>query len=223
MFLTCGFSLMVVIPNLVVTVIAEQAPFGGDQIRAWQLGTPQPVDDSEMSDNGSGSTAAGASAVPHDGYSGPGGPPSGVPLRGPIKHDWAGWKDKPLLGCEFQDPNYTNHTGDDFPVTEGTPVYATMSGKVVFAGDNGPWGSLVVIENNGVQIWLAHNSSLNVSVGDIVSAGDVVSNSGDTGNSTGAHVHYGIKVFSGPDDKYGTWVNPANYFSPDDYIDWPCG
>jgi len=220
---SCGFCLLIALPNLMVTTVAAQAPFGGDQIRAWQLGTPQPVMDAESGDNSADSTAAGPSVVPHDGYDGPGGAPSGVPLWGPIKHDWAGWKDKPLLGCKFHDPNYPSHTGVDFPVTQNTPVHATMSGKVVFAGEDGPWGNLVVIENHDIQIWLAHNSSLNVSVGDIVSAGDVVSYSGSTGNSTGPHVHYGVKVFSGPGDKYGTWVNPQNYFSSDDYIDWPCG
>ena len=215
----CTFCGLIGLPNILVTLISTQMPFGGDQVRAWQMGVPQ---ESESAD-GSGSSAAGATIVPHDGYRGPGGNPFGLPLVGPIKHDWAGWKDKPLLGCEFHDPNYSSHVGDDFPVTTGTPVHATMSGKVVFAGDNGPWGNLVVIENNDVQIWLAHNDSLNVSVGDIVSAGDIVSYSGDTGSSTGPHVHYGVKVFSGPDDEYGAWVDPAQYFSPDDFIDWSCG
>ena len=218
---SCGFCGLIIIPNLMVTAVADQAPFGGDQIRAWQLGTPQPVD-SELA-NGTDSSAAGPSAVPHDGYRGPGGGPSGLPLWGPIKHDWAGWKDKPLLGCKFHDPNYSSHTGDDFPVTTSTPVHTTMSGKVVYAGENGPWGNLVVIENNDVQIWLAHNSRLAVSAGDIVSAGDVVSYSGDTGNSSGPHVHYGVKVFSGPDDLYGTWVDPQQFFSGDDFISWTCG
>ena len=215
----CALCGLIALPNVLVTQASVQMPYGGDQVRAWQMGMPQ---DAEQTDSAWGSSAAGATDVPHDGYRGPGGRPWGVPLWGPIRHDWAGLKPKALLGCKFHDPNYPTHTGDDFPVTTGTPVHATMSGKVVFAGESGPWGNLVVIENNGVQIWLAHNSRLAVSAGEIVSAGDVVSYSGSTGNSTGPHVHYGVKVFSGPDDKYGAWEDPQQFFSPDDVIDWPC-
>jgi murein DD-endopeptidase MepM/ murein hydrolase activator NlpD len=214
-----------VLPNLVVSAVADNAPFGGDQIRAWQMGTPQPASDSDSNAVGevmvdADSQAAGPSLVPHDGYEGPGGGPSGLPLWLPIP----GMKlTKLWMNCKFHDPNYPSHTGNDFPVPQGTPVHATMSGKVVYAGwNNAGWGNLIVIENHNVQIWLAHNSSVAVSVGQIVSAGDVVSYSGTTGHSTGPHLHYGVKVFSGPGDKNGTWMDPQNYYSSDDIIKIPC-
>ena len=98
-----------------------------------------------------------------------------------------------------------------------------MTGKVVWAGDNGPWGTLVVVENNGYQAWFAHNESVAVQVGDIVQAGQVIAYSDNTGNSTGPHVHYGIKYFIDESDQTGTWVNPERFFSPDDVTPWVCG
>jgi murein DD-endopeptidase MepM/ murein hydrolase activator NlpD len=91
-----------------------------------------------------------------------------------------------------------------------------MSGEVVWAGPNGPWGNLVVIENNGYQVYLAHLSSVIVSQGDILVHGEVVGMSGNTGNSTGPHLHLGIKKKTGE----GTyvWLDPLQFFNPDDYI-----
>ncbi|HKJ38477.1 MAG TPA: M23 family metallopeptidase, partial [Anaerolineales bacterium] len=139
----------------------------------------------------------------------------GLPLVGPIQH-WSEWYEKPLLGCMFQDPRYRTHTGSDFPVNEGTPLHATISGKVVWAGSNGPWGNLVVVENSGYQVWLAHLSSIRVSEGDILNYGAVVGLSGNTGNSTGAHLHYGIKHKTG--EKSYVWLNPQSFFTEDEYI-----
>jgi murein DD-endopeptidase MepM/ murein hydrolase activator NlpD len=66
-----------------------------------------------------------------------------------------------------------------------------MGGKVVFAGwSRAGYGNLVVIENDGWQVYLAHNDSFMVDVGEVVRAGDVVALSGSTGNSTGPHVHF---------------------------------
>ena len=159
------------------------------------------------------------SAVPFDGYVGPGSDIYGLPLIGPIPH-WGDWYDKPLLGCVFQDPHYRTHTGADFPVNEGTPIHTTITGKVVWAGSNGPWGNLVVIENNGYQVWLAHLSSIQVTEGQILNYGDVIGLSGNTGNSTGAHLHYGIRQKTG--EKSAVWLNPQNYFTADEYINIGC-
>jgi hypothetical protein len=99
-------------------------------------------------------------------------------------------------------------------VNEGTPIHTTIAGKVVWAGSNGPWGNLVVVENNGYQVWLAHLSSIQVSEGEILNYGDVVGLSGNTGNSTGAHLHYGIAKDR---RKSYVWLNP-NFFTEDVYI-----
>ena len=215
----CGFCFFVAAPNLIVSATIPQLPFGSAELTKWQLDIPQ---DSESVD-GSGEARAGASRVPHDGYSSPDAQlPYGVPLHGPIQH-WSKTHDKPLLGCRFQDPHYTSHTGVDLPVNSGTPVYATMTGKVVWAGDNGPWGTLVVVENNGYQAWFAHNESVAVQMGDIVQAGQVIAYSDNTGNSTGPHVHYGIKHFKDESDQTGIWVDPERFFSSDDVTPWVCG
>src|SRR5262245_57490126 len=177
----CSFCSFVLLENLIVANTIPQIPFGGGQLAQWQLDIPQ------YSDTGTGSdgTGAGPSAVGHDGYaSADAQTPWGLPLHGPIKHFGKAY-DKPLLGLRFEDPNYPTHVGVDLPVDTGTPVYATMGGKVVWVGANGPWGNLVVVENNGYQTWFAHNESINVVVGDIVQAGDVLAASDSTGNSTG--------------------------------------
>lgn len=214
----CSFCFFVMMPNLLVANAIPQMPFGGGQLAEWQMDIPQDSDGA----TGSNGVGAGASAVGRDGYaSGDAQAPWGVPLRGPIGH-WSGTHERPLLGCRFADPNYNSHVGADFPVNAGTPVHATMGGKVVWAAENGAWGLLVVVENNGYQTWFAHNESQSVQVGDIIQAGQAVGASGNTGNSTGPHVHYGIKQFSGPDDQAGTWLNPELFFSPEDVIAWGC-
>lgn len=215
----CSFCFFIVMPNLMVANAIPQMPFGAGELAEWQLDIPQDSDGA----TGSSGVGAGASAVGRDGYrSADAQAPWGVPLRGPIQH-WGNTHDRPLLGCEFQDANYVDHVGVDFPVNAGTPVYATMGGKVVWAGDNGDWGGLVVVENGDYQTWFAHNESNSVQVGDLVQAGQVIAASGNTGNSTGPHVHYGIKQFRSEGDMTGVWLDAALFFSAADVIDWVCG
>jgi len=97
------------------------------------------------------------------------------------------------------------HNGLDIAVNTGTPVKAAADGKVTFAGWNGNYGILVVIDHgNGVETRYAHNSRVNVKVGQQVSRGQVVAYSGNTGNSTGPHVHFEIRYRNNP-------VNPELY------------
>lgn len=216
--LLCGAALVVGYVMLVVMTIPQLPAWAQPGVKQWLFDVPQYA---ESSDNGSygNSTPAGMSAVLWDGYVGPGSEIYGLPLVGPIQH-WSEWSDKPLLGCMFQDPHYQTHTGSDFPVNEGTSIHTTIAGKVVWAGSNGPWGNLVVVENNGYQVWLAHLSSIQVAEGQILSYGDVVGLSGNTGNSTGAHVHYGIKQKTG--EKSYVWLNPQSFFTPNEYISIGC-
>lgn len=171
----------------------------------------------------------GPSPVGYDGYTVADNPqPSGLPVRGPIRHWSCNDEHEPvcelvLLGCVFHDPVYASHTGWDLPLAVGQNVYATMSGQVIWAGDNGPWGKLVVIENNGFQIWLAHLSKSMVNQGDRVLNGAVIGLSGSTGHSSGPHVHYGIKHFDDPDDETGTWLDPAQFVGATDFAHTPCG
>jgi murein DD-endopeptidase MepM/ murein hydrolase activator NlpD len=212
--LLCGTALVIAYVILVVLTIPQLPTWAQPGVEEWLFDIPQHA---ETSDNGSdlNSSPAGLSAVPWDGYIGPNSDIYSLPLQGPVQL-WSTWYDKPLLGCTFHDSHYQSHTGNDFPVNEETPVHTTISGKVVWAGSNGPWGNLVVVENSGYQVWLAHLSSIQVSTGDILNYGDIVGLSGNTGNSTGAHLHYGIKQKTG-ENTYA-WLNPQLFFTEDEFI-----
>ena len=216
----CGVVFLIGYVIIVALTIPQLPAWAQPGVEKWLFDIPQ---DSEAGDNGvidNTSPAYSSGAVPWDDYTGPDADIFGVPLWGPIKH-WSDTSAKPLLGCLFHDPNYTNHTGDDFPVNVDTPIHATMGGKVVWAGENGPWGNLVVIENGDYQVWYAHQDEILVVPGQIVSRGDVVGLSGNTGNSSGPHLHYGIEHRTGP--KSYVWVNPQLMFSSDDVILIGCG
>ena len=205
----CAFCQWVALPNLFISAAAAQLPFGGAAVTAWQNGVPSA---SEAVPGDDGPIGAGGSRVPHTGYLGPDArPPAGLPLWPPLTH-WGEVHDQPLLGCRFRDPQYATHTGADFPLDAGQTVHATLAGQVVWAGENGPWGQLVVVENGGYQTWFAHLSQLTVAVSQTVAMGDPLGLSGNTGNSSGPHLHYGVKQFAGPDDARGAWLNPESFF-----------
>lgn len=85
------------------------------------------------------------------------------------------------------------HPAQDFAVAVGTPVKALSSGKVIFAGWQGGYGYKVEIQYwDGTISWYCHNSVLKVRQGQVVASGQVVSLSGNTGHSTGPHVHLEI-------------------------------
>ncbi|HRH25288.1 MAG TPA: M23 family metallopeptidase [Candidatus Paceibacterota bacterium] len=90
----------------------------------------------------------------------------------------------------------------DFGAPVGTPVLASASGKVIVAkpqGYNGGYGHYVVIEHdNGTQTLYAHLSSVNVSVGDEVTKGEKIALSGNTGRSTGPHLHFEVRGGTNP-------------------------
>lgn len=97
------------------------------------------------------------------------------------------------------------HTGLDIATSAGTPVAAVASGTVTFSGWKGSYGKLVVItHSNGVQTYYGHCSALYVSVGQTVSQGQTISAVGSTGNSTGPHLHFEIRI-------NGVAYNPQNY------------
>ncbi|WP_031024475.1 M23 family metallopeptidase [Streptomyces sp. NRRL S-1314] len=100
------------------------------------------------------------------------------------------------------------HTGADFVVPTGTSLKAVGAGTVVSAGWGGAYGNQVVIQlNDGHYAQYAHLSSLSVSAGQTVSAGQQVGLSGATGNVTGPHLHFEIRTT--PD--YGSDVDPISY------------
>lgn len=100
------------------------------------------------------------------------------------------------------------HTGVDFAAATGTPLQAVGAGTVVSAGWAGAYGNQVVIQlADGHYAQYGHLSSLSVSAGQTVTAGQQIGLSGSTGNSTGPHLHFEIRTT--PD--YGSDVDPVAY------------
>ena len=97
------------------------------------------------------------------------------------------------------------HTGLDIAAPGGTPIKAAADGKVTFAGYSGGYGYVVKMSHgNGIETYYAHCSKLYVSTGEKVAAGDTIAAVGSTGNSTGNHLHFEVRI-------NGEEVNPQNY------------
>jgi murein DD-endopeptidase MepM/ murein hydrolase activator NlpD len=114
--------------------------------------------------------------------------PSIRPVRGWISSPF-GYRNSPFTGRrEF-------HHGIDIVNRPGTPVLATADGRVVFAGYNGGYGRMVVIDHGfGVKTKYGHLASHVVSVGDEVVRGQEIGTLGNSGRSTGPHLHYEVVV-----------------------------
>ncbi len=99
------------------------------------------------------------------------------------------------------------HTGLDIAASTGTPIKSAADGTVTFSGGNPSksYGYYVVVTHaNGVQTYYAHCSALYVSAGQTVSQGQTIAAVGSTGNSTGPHLHFEVRI-------NGTCYNPQNY------------
>ncbi|CAL9498623.1 M23 family metallopeptidase [Streptomyces werraensis] len=105
------------------------------------------------------------------------------------------------------------HSGQDYAVPTGTPVVAAHGGTVVKAGGNGAgdgpaYGNAIVIKHgNKTYSQYAHLSSVHVKVGQVVKTGQKIALSGNTGNSSGPHLHFEIRTTP----NYGSAVNPATF------------
>lgn len=110
--------------------------------------------------------------------------PSGLPAAGPLTQQFHG-----------------RHPGIDIGVYEGTPLLATHSGQVIYAAwsDRG-YGNLVIVKNRRFTTYYGHLSAFSVTAGQFVAAGTVVGLSGNTGNSTGPHLHYETRIDETPVD-----------------------
>ena len=108
----------------------------------------------------------------------------------------------------------TYHGGLDIGAGMGASIVAAGAGDVIYAGDNGGYGKCVMIDHgNGVVTVYAHMSSIGVSYGQYVTAGQYVGAVGSTGVSTGPHCHFEIRI-------NGAQTDPAAYFSGLTY--WNC-
>ncbi len=101
-----------------------------------------------------------------------------------------------------------SHTGIDFHAASGTPVQSVGVGTVVEAGWGGAYGNQVVIKmHDGTYTQYAHLSSVSVSAGQEVTAGQQIGLSGATGNVTGAHLHFEARMSA----EYGSDLDPVSY------------
>ena len=124
--------------------------------------------------------------------------PSIKPASGPVGSRF-GYRVDPING------QMRMHAGLDIVVPPGTPVRAPADGVVSFAGWDDFYGKLVSIDHGyGVLTRYAHNSQIFVQVGQKISKYDVIASTGNTGRSTGPHLHYEVRVNGLP-------VNPLNY------------
>lgn len=99
----------------------------------------------------------------------------------------------------------STHTGLDIACTTGTDIEVVSNGTVTFSGKKGSYGNLIIVDHgNGVETWYGHCSKLYSNVGDTVEAGSIIAAVGSTGNSTGPHLHFEIRI-------NGECVNPQNY------------
>jgi len=121
-----------------------------------------------------------------------------------------GWRIHPIYKTEMM------HTGMDFTASIGTPIHATGNGQVSKVEMNGRgFGNNIIINHGyGYQTLYGHMSRIAVKMGQKINRGDIIGYVGNTGSSTGPHLHYEVH-------KNGTPVNPINFYfndlSPEEY------
>lgn len=134
------------------------------------------------------------------GYSAPPASGSGAmiwPISGPITSEF-GWRTHPIFGTQRY------HSGLDIGGDYGLPIHAAASGTVEYAGWISGYGNTVILNHGGGTSTLyGHNQALAVSVGQSVSQGEVIAYCGSTGNSTGPHCHFEVRVNGEPVSPYG--------------------
>ena len=171
----------------------EQQRAAAEQAAAENSGSNGSTDGSgggDTSNSGGGDTSGGSTAPPV--YSS-----SYVwPCGGDITSEF-GWRIHPIYG----DSRF--HAGVDIGASSGTPVACAGNGTVISAGWNGGYGNCVIVDiGNGLSAVYAHLSAINVSSGETVAAGQTVGAVGSTGDSTGSHLHYEVRLYGSPVSPY---------------------
>jgi murein DD-endopeptidase MepM/ murein hydrolase activator NlpD len=146
-----------------------------EQLQSQQVSSQLQTSDSSSVANVSASTVNSSSTTDWN---------SNYPVQAPLTQDF-----------------HPGHNGLDFGVVVGTSVHSTINGKVIYAGWNDQgYGNLVIVDNGEYKTYYAHLSEIPVSVGQTIQKGEVVGLSGNTGNSTGPHLHYEVRQNNVPID-----------------------
>ncbi len=137
----------------------------------------------------------GPSAIPHAGQH---------PLDPAARGEPLSWPAPGVLISGFGARERDRHEGIDLACPEGTRVLAAEDGLVLFAGEQRGYGNLVLLahENDLVTVY-AHNAENLVRKGERVSRGDAIARVGHTGNATGPHLHFEVRVAARPRDPLG--------------------
>ncbi len=113
-----------------------------------------------------------------------------------------GWRIHPITGVS------KFHKGIDIATPSGTAIYSLKSGTVMYTGyDANGYGNYVMVDHGDIISLYAHNSSVVVSTGQKVEAGKLICYSGNTGGSTGPHLHFEVRLAGS-----GETINPASYY-----------
>jgi murein DD-endopeptidase MepM/ murein hydrolase activator NlpD len=136
--------------------------------------------------------------------------PAGIPRAGLHALDPAArgeplsWPAPGVLISGFGARERDQHDGIDLACPEGTPVHAALDGLVLFAGEQRGYGNLVLVAHEADLVTVyAHNSENLVRKGDHVSRGEEIARVGHTGNATGPHLHFEVRVSARPHDPLG--------------------
>lgn len=134
--------------------------------------------------------------------------PAGQPMPGPMPGPSPSGYIWPLSGpvtSPFGPRWGRMHEGIDISVSVGTPIYAVASGRTLLAAYTGGYGNYTCVDHGGhISSCYAHQNGFATSVGESVTQGQIIGYSGNTGNSTGPHLHFEIRV-------NGAAVDPLGY------------
>ncbi len=135
--------------------------------------------------------------------------PTGIPVEYKKITDRFGYRMHPITKKRHL------HSGIDFSADVGTPIFAPADGVVEFAGVKGTYGKFLLIDHSfGFKTAFGHLDNYAVQSGDYVSKGDLIGEVGNTGRSTGSHLHYEIRYLH-------KWLNPDKFltWSAETYLD----
>ena len=118
------------------------------------------------------------------------------------------WRDRACVVYNSCGKIDSGHRGTDIPAPEGTPILAAHGGTVIISGWNNSYGNQVLLDNGaGLSTRYAHMTAAAVSAGETVTAGQVIGYVGNTGDSTGFHLHFEVM-------QNGVRVNPLDAVTP---------